>query len=128
MDNYLDTEFSISLPRINDAEGGFKPNDPMRDKKFVQIMTAYRIFANRAGINISTREKQEFRDNIMKLGVTKMSADSKTDVGGHTKVDNSTKQFEISDNRNVEEMVHSIESQNYQAIYKDWIWESGEIR
>lgn len=128
MDKYLDTEFSISLPRINEAEGGFKPYHIVNDKKFVQIMSAYRIFLNKAGINISTREKAEFRDNIMKLGVTKMSAGSRTDVGGYSQPDSSTKQFEISDSRNVEETVQMIESKDYQAIYKDWIWQDGEIR
>lgn len=123
MDKYLDTEFSLSLPRINEAEGGFQPYYKVTNKKFVQIMTAYRIFLHKAGINVSTREMPEFRDNILKLGVTRMSAGSRTDVGGYSKIKKSTKQFEISDNRNVQETVMMIKSQNYQPVYKDWLWQ-----
>ncbi len=128
MDKYLDTEFSLSLPRINQAEGGFQPYHNVDDKKFVQIMAAYRIYLHKAGINISTREKSDFRDNILPLGVTKMSAGSRTDVGGYTKGDKSTQQFEISDSRDVKETTDMIKSKGYQPVYKDWVWQESELR
>ncbi len=120
MDKYLGTEVGISLPRINNAEGGFQTKYQLDDKTFVQFILAYRIFMPKVGITVSTRERAEFRDNLLKLGVTKFSAGSKTSVGGYQEEDKSTEQFEISDSRSVEEIVSMIKSKNYQVIYKDW--------
>ncbi len=74
----------------------------------------------RAGITISTREKADFRDNIINLGVTKMSAGVTTSVGGHTEEEKSTGQFDISDERSVEEMALSLTEAGFQPVYKDW--------
>ena len=119
-DKYLNTEFGISLPRINDAEGGFKPFHKMDDATFIQVMTAYRLFQPKAGITVSTRENHEFRNNIMPLGVTKFSAGSKTGVGGYADGDKSTCQFEISDKSSIEETENSIRERGFQPVYKDW--------
>lgn len=119
-DKYLETSFSISLPRINPAEGGFQPDYPLDDITFVQIMTAFRIFQVKADINISTREIASFRDKLIHMGVTKLSVGSKTDVGGYTEDDPSTCQFEISDSRNAKETIEMIEANGFQPIYKDW--------
>lgn len=119
-DKYLDTEFSISLPRLNEAEGSFQAKYNLSDKKMVQFMLAFRLFLPRLGITISTRETAEFRDNLIGLGVTKMSAGSATTVGGYIEEKDSVPQFEISDNRNVNDIVHAIKSHGYQAVYKDW--------
>jgi len=120
-DTYLDTEISIALPRINPAEGCFIPISPMDDKMFVQCMMAYRLFLPRAGITVSTRERAEFRDNLIGLGVTKLSAGVSTGVGGYAQGGAvSTPQFEISDHRSVEEMFAAIKAKGYQAVFKDW--------
>ena len=79
----LNTEFSLSLPRINPAEGGFNPDYPVDDKTFVQFMMAFRLFLPRVGINLSTRETAQFRDHLLPLGVTRYSAGSRTEVGGY---------------------------------------------
>lgn len=124
MDNYLETEISLSLPRINPAEGGFKANYTLEDKQFVQFILAYRLFLPKVGINLSTREEADFRDNLLKLGITKFSAGSKTTVGGYnednTKENKSTEQFDTSDKRGVDQVVAMIRSQGYQVVYKDW--------
>ncbi len=117
---FLNSEFSLSLPRINNAEGGFKTEFPLDDITFVQIMLAYRLFLPRAGINISTREKAEFRESLLPLGVTKFSAGSKTSVGAYKEEDKSTAQFETSDKRSTKEIVDMLKSKKYQVIYKDW--------
>lgn len=119
-DKYINTAFSISLPRINPAEGGFQPNYPLDDITFVQFLMAFRLFQVKADINISTREVADFRDHLMNLGITKLSAGSKTDVGGYTEKDKSTCQFEISDTRSAEETIEAIKNYGYQPIYKDW--------
>lgn len=118
---YLETEISISMPRINPAEGGFQPPFPVDDRTFVQFLTAFRLFLPRAGIPISTRERADFRDRLMHLGATRLSAGSRTDVGGYTHTDQANcKQFEISDERSVPEMVMAIKAGGLQPVYKDW--------
>ncbi|WP_321328676.1 2-iminoacetate synthase ThiH [uncultured Ilyobacter sp.] len=119
-DKYLNTEFGVSLPRINSAEGGFKAFHKMDDAAFIQVMMAYRLFQPKAGITVSTRESHEFRNNIMPLGVTKFSAGSKTGVGGYAKGDKSTCQFEISDKSSIEETEKAIRERGFQPVYKDW--------
>ncbi len=120
MDKFLDVEFSLSLPRINQAEGDFKPLHVIDDVSFVQFMLAYRLFMPNIGINISTRERSGFRDNLLDLGVTRLSAGSKTDVGGYSDMESSTAQFDISDKRDVKEIVKLIKSRGYQPVFKDW--------
>ncbi len=120
MDTYLETEFSLSVPRIKDAPDTFEITETVSDFMVVKFLTAFRLFLPRAGISMSTRETSDFRDNVMSLGVTKMSAGSKTDVGGYSLEDKSDKQFDISDERSVEEVVYSIKEHNMQAVFKDW--------
>jgi len=118
---YLETEISISMPRINPAEGGYQPDFLLDDRTFVQILTAFRLFLPRAGIPISTRERAVFRDRLMHLGATRLSAGSRTDVGGYTDLEGShCQQFEISDERSVAEMAAAIKSGGLQPVYKDW--------
>jgi 2-iminoacetate synthase len=120
-DKYLSTEIGLSLPRINPAEGGFQPYDPVDDKTFVQFLTAYRLFMPRAAISVSTREKAEMRDHLMFLGATRLSAGSRTDVGGYTRpATASTAQFEISDVRDVAETIQAIRDKGLQPVFKDW--------
>ncbi len=118
--NYLDTEISISLPRIRNAEGDFLAFKELDDKTFVKFILAFRLFMPTVGINISTRELAEFRDNLIGLGVTKMSAGSKTNVGGYGSVEESAEQFEISDRRSVCEVANAIQIRGYDPVYKDW--------
>ncbi|PID77925.1 MAG: 2-iminoacetate synthase ThiH [Deltaproteobacteria bacterium] len=119
-DNYPDREISVSFPRIRPHEGDFMPDFHVSDRNMVQIMTALRIFLPRCGITISTRESMEFRNNILPLGVTKMSAGVSTKVGGHTHCEDDTGQFEISDTRSVHEMGIDLKKMGYQPVYKDW--------
>lgn len=118
--NYLDCEISLSIPRLNDHEGDFTSKHKLSDKKFVQIMLAYRLFLPKVGINISTRETARFRDNLIKLGVTKMSAGSRTEVGGYQKENKTTGQFDISDRRSVKSVVNMIKKSGYQPVFKNW--------
>jgi len=119
-DRYPETEIGVSLPRMRPHLGGFQPAFMVEDRHFVQIMTALRLFMPRAGIAISTRESARFRDRLLPLGVTRMSAGSCTTVGGHTETDNHTGQFEISDDRSVPEMAAMLRQAGWQPVYKDW--------
>ncbi len=118
--SYPEVDISISLPRMRPHEGVYQPGCVVDDRAMVQIMAAIRLFMPRCGINISTREQREFRDNIMKLGVTRMSAGVSTAVGGHSRSDNKTTQFEISDTRSVEQMCQALRANQFQPVFKDW--------
>ena len=116
---FLNAEIGVSLPRIRPNVGAFYAMQEVSDKNFVQILTAFRLFMPRVGVTVSTRESKEFRNNILKLGVTKMSAASVTSVGGHIS-SGETNQFDISDKRNIFEMEKDLIKFGYQAVYKDW--------
>jgi 2-iminoacetate synthase len=120
-DIYPDTEISLSLPRLNAAEGGYAAACPVDDRTFVQIILAYRLFLPRLGITLSTREPAALRDHLMLLGVTRMSAGSRTGVGGYADPgEGRAKQFEISDNRPVPEIIQAIRDRGLQPVFKDW--------
>lgn len=116
---FPDVEISLSPPRMRPHFGGFPPRDRITDKIIVQYILAYRLFMPRGGITVSTRENAEFRNRLVHLGVTKMSAGSCTAVGGHSHPEE-VGQFDISDGRNVTEMSAMLYSQGYQPIFKDW--------
>jgi len=71
-------------------------------------------------LSISTRESKKLRDNIIPLGVTSMSAGSKTNPGGYAVEPESLEQFEICDDRSVETISNLIKSKGYEAVWKDW--------
>ena len=118
--SYWDVDVSLSFPRFRPHLGDFQPKAPVSDRDFVQILLASRLFLPRAGLTVSTREPADLRDNVLPLGVTKMSGWSSTAVGGHTGGGSSTSQFEISDDRNIAEMKEMLLSKGYQPIFKDW--------
>jgi len=121
-DKFPDVEIGISLPRLRPQAGDFKAPYVVTDKNIVQIILAVRLFLPRVGITISTREDPQFRENLLSLGITKMSAGSTTAVGGHTLNQGSNQpQFQISDERNVEEIKGAIERKGYQPVLKDWL-------
>lgn len=117
---FPEIEVSISCPRMRPEYGGYQSEFPVSDQDLVQMILALRLFLPRAGITVSTREKAGLRDNLVKLGVTKMSAGSSTVVGGHTDSQDGIGQFEISDRRPVPEIYSAIFRQGYKPIYKDW--------
>lgn len=116
---YLSTAFNVSLPRLQPSAGNFRPRSEVDDKSLVQIMLAIRLFLPRIGINISTRENAEIRNNLIPLGVTKFSAESNTVVGGYTS-QNGESQFSISDDRSIDKIKKMMKDKGYQAIFKDW--------
>lgn len=118
--NYWQTRFSVNFPRMRPAEGGFQPNVVMTDKELAQLTFAFRIFDPDVDISYSTRERPEFRNNMMSLGVTSMSAGSKTDPGGYAVYPKSLEQFTVSDERSPEEVAADIRRLGYEVVWKDW--------
>ncbi len=79
---YWKTKYSVNFPRMRPSESGFQPNVVMSDRELAQLTFAFRIFDPDVDISYSTRENHQFRNNMATLGVTTMSAGSKTDPGG----------------------------------------------
>ncbi|MCK8827463.1 2-iminoacetate synthase ThiH [Natroniella acetigena] len=119
-DKYLETEVNLSVPRLRPHLGNFQPNSIVGDSQLVQILLAYRLFLPRAGLNLSTRERAELRDNLLPLGITKISAESSTEVGGYAEPQEGTNQFDISDDRDVDEISKLLDNKGYQTVFKNW--------
>lgn len=117
---YWQTKYSVSFPRLRPAEGFVEPNFIMEDKHLLQLICAYRIWNPDLEISISTRENENFRNHIIGLGATTMSAASKTNPGGYAVDPQSLEQFEISDERSMEEIKNRIISHGYDPVMKDW--------
>lgn len=117
---YWRTKYSISFPRMRPAQGIIDPNIIVSDRNLVQLLTAYRMFNEDVELSISTRESEHFRNHVIPLGVTSMSAGSKTNPGGYHVEPSSLEQFEISDERSVGEIAKVIAEAGYEPVYKDW--------
>ncbi|MEG2290314.1 MAG: 2-iminoacetate synthase ThiH [Clostridium sp.] len=117
---YPHVDLTYSPPRIRPCEGGLREINTVDDKRMVQIMLAYKIFAQQSGINISTREDSDMRRNLIPLGITKMSAGVSTEVGGHSLESKGTSQFTINDEGTVKEVKDMIIEAGFQPIFKDW--------
>ncbi|MGH2665163.1 2-iminoacetate synthase ThiH [Flavobacterium sp.] len=117
---YWQSKYSVSFPRLRPAEGIIEPNFIMDDTDLLQLICAYRIWNEDLEISISTRENEKFRNNIIPIGVTSMSAGSKTNPGGYVVDTESLEQFETSDERSASEISAIISNAGYQAVWKDW--------
>lgn len=118
---YWQTKYSIAFPRMRPYEGkGFQPNVVMNDKEFAQLIFAFRIFDHDVEMTLSTRESEDFRNNMTTLGITSISAGSKTDPGGYAVYKTELEQFVINDDRSPQEVEKAVRAQGYDVIWKDW--------
>lgn len=117
---YWKTKYSISFPRLRPHSGGLEPKVEMTDADLVQLICAYRLFDEDVELSISTRENEIFRNHIVQLGITSMSAESKTNPGGYAVEPQSLEQFEISDERSTEEITNMLKDQGLEVVWKDW--------
>ncbi|MCL2754481.1 MAG: 2-iminoacetate synthase ThiH [Oscillospiraceae bacterium] len=110
-------EISFSVPRLRGSVA-----TELTERELLQIMAAYRIAFPYAGINISTRERAHFRDNVIGIAANKISAGVRVTVGGHSggqsKGDG---QFALSDERSVEQIKSAILSKGLQCVYTDYV-------
>jgi len=114
------TKYSISFPRIRPFAGAFPPNSIVTDADLLQLICAYRIFNEEIEIALSTREQPKFRNNMLKLGITSMSAGSKTEPGGYTQSNKELEQFSVCDDRSAQEFSSMIKAAGYEVVWKDW--------
>lgn len=117
---YWKTKFSVSFPRIRPAVGAIQENVHITDDELKQLICAYRIFNPDVELSLSTRERPELRDELIEAGITTMSAESKTNPGGYVVEPESLEQFEISDNRTIEEIKKVLMNKGIECVYKDW--------
>ena len=127
---YPHAEFSLSCPRLRPIINNDKitPQD-VHEKELCQILCAYRIFLPFAGITVSSREQKHFRDGIVKIAATKVSAGVSTGIGDHEEkyqgkdaADSGDEQFEISDDRSFDEMYSDIAAEGLQPVLNDYVY------
>lgn len=117
---YWKSQIQVSFPRLRKAEGRYMPPHPVSDRDMTHLICAMRIFLPDAGLALSTREAPYFRDNIMPLGITMMSAGSRTEPGGYGLNKTAGRQFEIEDSRPPETVVKIISQKGFDPVWKDW--------
>lgn len=119
---YPQAEVSFSVPRLRPYKNN-ETNDAkdVHEKQLLQVMLAHRLFMPFAGITISTRERAGFRDNVVGMAATKISAGVSTGVGGHEEEEKGDAQFMISDPRSVDEVVQMLGHRGMQGIYTDYV-------
>lgn len=122
---YWQTRYSISFPRLRPCEGDssnslLQPKSVMTDKQLVQLICAYRLLNPEVELSLSTRESPMFRDNVLPLGITSMSAASKTQPGGYASDEVELEQFEISDERSAASVESIIRAKGFDPVWRDW--------
>lgn len=116
---YWKTSIQISLPRMRPAEGDFHEVISVSDREFLRFIFAIRLFFKDVGIVLSTRENKKLRNNLIGLGITTMSAESKTEPGGYSG-SGALEQFETEDKRSLKEVMSSIKQKGYDPVLKDF--------
>ena len=128
---YPYAEMSLSCPRLRPIINNetINPLD-VGEKQLCQILCAYRIFLPFCGITVSSRETAEFRNGIVKIAATKVSAGVSTGIGDHEQKysgkekseQSGDEQFEISDGRSLSRMYADIADEGLQPVYNDYIY------
>lgn len=128
---YPHAEMSLSCPRLRPIINNDKisPMD-VHEKQLCQVICAYRIFLPYIGITVSSRESAAFRNGIVKIAATKVSAGVSTGIGDHdskyngneTDVPQGDEQFEIDDNRSLSKMYQDIAEEGLQPVLNDYLY------
>ncbi len=128
---YPHAEMSLSCPRLRPIINNDKINPlDVHEKQLCQVLCAYRIFLPFVGITVSSRESAEFRNGIVKIAATKVSAGVSTGIGDHeskytgkeTDDVQGDEQFEIDDNRSLDKMYKDIAKEGLQPVLNDYLY------
>ena len=117
---YWRTRYSVSFPRLRPCAGGVQPKSLISDNQLIQLVCAYRLCFPEVELSLSTREPAELRNQLVKLGITSLSAESSTQPGGYLHPDTELVQFEISDERSTTEVHEMLKAQGIEAVWHDW--------
>ena len=106
---------TISFPRLRPAAGVSLETFPhlVSDEDFKRIVACLRLAVPYTGMILSTRESPRFREEVIALGISQISAGSRTGVGEYSKLEHDTPQFEVSDHRNLDEMIRELLPSDY---------------
>ncbi|MBD97782.1 2-iminoacetate synthase ThiH [bacterium] len=116
---YQAVQFGVSFPRIQGMFGEYTVEYPVSDSDLVRLIATFRLVFPDISITLSTREPAQLRDDLIPLGITTMSAASKTNPGGYSGHDTET-QFDISDERSVQCIDAVLRDNGYCPVYTDW--------
>ena len=121
---YPHAEIAFSCPRLRPIINNDKINPKdVHEPQLLQIICAYRIFMPFASITISSRENANFRNNIINIAATKISAGVDVGIGGHgDEKQKGDEQFEIDDGRTVDEIYKAIKDKGLQPVMSDYIY------
>lgn len=126
---YPYAEISFSCPRLRPIVTMEKVVEPLggkevSERELMQIMCAYRLFMPFAGMTISTRERADFRNHVIGVAATKISAGVSTGIGSHSEEvqEQGDNQFEIADSRDVDEVTRAIRRQGLQPVMNDYVY------
>lgn len=120
---YPHAEISFSCPRLRPIVNNDRINSgDVHERQLLQVICAYRIFMPSAAITVSTRESESFRNNIIKIAATKISAGVDVGIGGRGGEKKGDNQFEISDERGVDEVCRAIRNAGMQPVMSDYIY------
>jgi len=117
---YWQSRFSLSVPRIRPCSGGSNVAYPISDQELIQLICAFRLFAPELEISLSTRESAVFRQYVVPLAITSISAGSKTQPGGYSVDPGNLEQFSIDDTRSPKQVATALTQQGLQPVGKDW--------
>ncbi len=121
---YWRARTSFSFPRIRPSESGMSEFPHVQtDRQFTQMLLALRLCFPDSGMTLSTRESPELRNHLIPLGITQISAGSKTNPGGYAEEGceaTATEQFAVSDERSAAEMADVLRTLGYDPVWKDW--------
>ena len=128
---YPYAEMSLSCPRLRPIINNDKINPlDVHEKQRCQVLCAYRIFLPFVGITVSSRESAEFRNGIVKIAATKVSAGVSTGIGDHESKYSGKEsdgaqgdeQFEIDDGRSLDKMYQDITEEGLQPVLNDYLY------
>jgi 2-iminoacetate synthase len=119
------SRLSISFPRLRPHQGGGEsagqlPVTHFTERDLVQAICAFRLLSHDVELSLSTRESAHFRNHAFRLGITAMSAGSRTNPGGYASKPTSLEQFAIDDARSPAELASFLCAQGYEPLWKDW--------
>lgn len=128
---YPYAEISLSCPRLRAIKNNNRiDSDEINEKQLCQVLCAYRIFLPFAGITVSSRESEEFRNGIVKIAATKVSAGVSTGIGDHESKytgkesggEKGDEQFEINDKRSFKKMYCDLSADGLQPVLNDYLY------
>ncbi|HGY5296338.1 TPA: 2-iminoacetate synthase ThiH [Aeromonas salmonicida] len=119
--HHWQSRYSLSFPRLRPCTGGLQPEVVMSDRQLVQLICAWRLFSPPLELSLSTRESPAFRNGAVRIGITQMSAESRTQPGGYAEGDKEElEQFAIHDARPLGEVADAVRQAGLQPVFKDW--------